>query len=95
MCTCNGRGEDVPEDETALGARVVIPLTKHLEGKNHHVYCDNFFTSPYLFVKLHKQGFYANGTLCLSTKGLPSDLKIGSKRSKKAQASLARELLAR
>ena len=89
-----GRGEDVPEDaETTLGARVVISLTKHLKGKNHHVYCDNFFTSPYLFVKLHKQGFYANGTLRLSTKGLPSDLKIGSKRSKKAQASLG--LLAR
>ena len=89
-----GRGEDVPEDaKTTLGAWVVISLTKHLEGKNHHVYCDNLFTSPYLFVKLHKQGFYANGTLRLSTKGLPSNLKIGSKRSKKAQESLG--LLAR
>ena len=83
---------DVPEHaEITLGARVVISLTKHLERKNHHVYCDNFFTSPYLFVKLQQKGFYANGTLCLSTKGLPSDLKIGSKRSKKAQASLGIE----
>ena len=50
-------------DEVTLGARVVISRTKHLEGKNHHVYCDNFFTSPYLFLKLLQQGFYANGTL--------------------------------
>ena len=37
-------------DKVTLGARVVISRTKHLEGKNHHVYCDNFFTSPYLFL---------------------------------------------
>ena len=84
-----GRGVDVPEDaETTLGAWVMISLTKHLEGKNHHVYCDNFFTSHYLFVKLQQQGLYANGTLRLSTKVLPSDLKIGLKRYKKASLGL-------
>ena len=38
-----------------LGGRVVIDLTKHLEGKYHKVYFDNFFFSVPLFEYLHLQ----------------------------------------
>ena len=79
-----GKGEEIGEnDESSLGARVVISLSSHLQGINHHLYCGNFFSSPYLFQKLLSMGIYANGTLRLNMKGSPPDLKIPSKGEKK------------
>lgn len=37
-----GKG-DGDKAQTGLGAKVVTNLTSHLQGKNYHVYCDNFF----------------------------------------------------
>ncbi len=48
--------------ETGLGARVVKDLTAHLQGKYHHIYCDNFITSVKLFKDLEEVGLYACGT---------------------------------
>ena len=38
--------------ETNLGANVVKKLTENIAGHNHHIYCDNFFSSVKLFEKL-------------------------------------------
>ena len=46
---------------------VVMNLTSHLQGKNHHIYCDNFFSSPKLFDQLHKINIYACGTIRQNT----------------------------
>lgn len=61
--------------ETGLGAMVVKNLSSHLKGKYHHLYCDNYFTSPHLFLALLKDGIYACGTVRANCKDYPQDLK--------------------
>ena len=54
-----------------LGERVVKDLTREIWGENHHVYCDNYFTSTDLFQELLENGTYACGTIRTNRKGLP------------------------
>ena len=46
-----GKEESATED--ALGTRVVVDLVKSLAGKGHHIYFDNYYTSPTLCHILH------------------------------------------
>ena len=80
-----GKGSN--SSEGTLGSRVVLMLSDHLKHKNHHMYCDNFFTSPSLFKELLERGTYACGTVRQNSKGFPSDLKVCGK-GKKAGAKL-------
>ena len=74
---------DTGEQENGLGTRVVISLTQHLQGKHHHVFCDNFFTSAHLLEQLLANGIYANGTIRQNSKGFPEELKIPARQKKK------------
>ena len=38
--------------EKGLSTRVVKDLTRSIAGKNHHIYCDNYFSSVKLFLDL-------------------------------------------
>ena len=58
-----------------LGARVVKDLTKELQGKWHHVYFDNLFTSYSLLSDLEKSGIYGCGTARKDRRGFPEKLK--------------------
>ena len=69
-----GKGSN--SSEGTLGSRVVLMLSDHLKHKNHHMYCDNFFTLPSLFKELLERGTYACGTVRQNGKGFPSDLKV-------------------
>eukprot|EP00731_Ephydatia_muelleri_P013820 Em0007g1130a len=75
---------DTGEQENGLGTRVVISLTQHLQGKHHHVFCDNFFTSAHLLEQLLANGINANGTIRQNSKGFPEELKIPA-RQKRSQ----------
>ena len=44
-------------------------------GKGHHVFMDNYYTSPKLFVNLWAVGTGATGTLRVNRKGLQKKLK--------------------
>ena len=57
-----GRGSNTTP-ELGLGGSVVKTLTRPLEGKFHHVFMDNFFTSPALFTDLLQDRIYACGTV--------------------------------
>ena len=57
--------------ETGLGERVVKDLTRDIWGKNHHVYCDNYFSSVPLFQELLNNKTYACGTIRTNRKYLP------------------------
>lgn len=46
-----------------------------LPFRNHHVYCDNYFSSVDLFLDLQRKGTYACRTLRPNRKGFPEDLK--------------------
>ena len=54
---------------------VVMSLVEKLQGRGHHVYTDNFYTSPALFAELKEQGFGACGTVRVNRRGLPPELK--------------------
>ena len=50
-------------------------LTRPLVGKFHHVFMDNFFTSPALFTDLFQDRIYACGTVRSNMRDFPQDLK--------------------
>ena len=45
-------GKENDQPGTNLGAKVVKKLTRNIAGRNHHIYCDNYFTSVPLFEEL-------------------------------------------
>ena len=54
--------------EKNLGYRVVHDLTRNFTGKNHHVFCDNFFTSVSLAEDLLNDNIYYVEPLELTVK---------------------------
>ncbi|XP_064613995.1 piggyBac transposable element-derived protein 4-like [Liolophura sinensis] len=60
--------------EVGLASRVVWDLTRVLSGKSHHIYMDNYISSPQLYQDLLKDGLYACGTCRLNRKGWPDAL---------------------
>ena len=59
--------------EKNLGARVVKTMTENLNGKNHHVYFDNYFSSLPLMRNLLQHQVYACGTVRQGRVGMPKD----------------------
>ena len=53
----------------------MLGLTETYRGRNHHVFCDNFFTSPRLFTELHEHGLYACGTVRQTQREFPANLR--------------------
>ena len=53
----------------------MLSLTDGLKKKNHHVFFDNFFTSPKLLEDMEKDGIYGCGVVRRDRKGLPPGLK--------------------
>jgi hypothetical protein len=68
-----GKHEGSPESN--LGGRVVMDLMEPLLNLGHHVYCDSFFTSPNLFLRLWDKGTVACGTVKANRKGMPKEMK--------------------
>ena len=54
---------------------IVLQLLRGLEGRGHHVYMDNYYTSPALFQELRDLGFGACGTVRVNRRGLPPEMK--------------------
>ena len=50
------------EVEHGLGEKVVLHLSRNIEGHNHQVFCDNFFTTSKLLELLLDRGVYTCGT---------------------------------
>ena len=61
-----------------LGYDVIMAITEPYLNKNHHVYFDNYFSSPKLLESLEKKGTYACSTVRPNRKGLPTcaDVKL-------------------
>ena len=49
--------------------------TTNLLDKGHHIYMDNYYTSPELFSELYYRETYACGTVRQNRKGLPLSVK--------------------
>ena len=54
---------------------IIMKLVELVTHRGHHVYMDNFYTSPQAFVDLRATGFGACGTLQLNHRGLPLVIK--------------------
>ena len=64
---------DVLDPDSAQTTKVVLGLLKkgNLLGKGHHVYMDNYYSSPDLFFELHNKECFACGTSRKNRKNLP------------------------
>ena len=58
-----------------LGYNVVMGITCSFFNRKHHVFFDNFFSSPDLFDHLLAQDMYACATVRCNRKGLPAYAK--------------------
>ena len=67
-----GRQQNSPN---GLAYDVVTKLCQSIAGHNHHVYCDNYFTSIPLLKQLLQMKIYASGTVRSNKKGLPAEVK--------------------
>ena len=65
-----------------VGEKVVFNLTKSLIGTGCMIFMDNFFSSPYLFVTLQRNGMMATGTVRQNRKHLPKNLKADKEMEK-------------
>ena len=70
-----GKSDQTSSSEGGLGERVVKKLCERLHGKNHHVYMDNYFSTPKLFTDMERACIYCCGTVRVNRKGLPVELK--------------------
>ena len=58
-----------------LAYDVVTKLCESIAGHNHHVYCENYFTSVPLLKELLQMKIYASGTVRCNKRGLPDVIK--------------------
>ena len=61
--------------DNGLGYDVVKKLSEDIEGRFHHLYFDNYFTSVPLMKNLLAHNTYACGTVRTNRKGLPGTIK--------------------
>ena len=54
---------------------VVLKLLEGLGNRGHHVYMDNYYSSPSLFQNLRHLGFGACGTVRTNRHGVPEEIK--------------------
>ena len=74
---------DLSKDRTVTQA-VVMRLLKSLKETGHHIYMDNYYTSPNLFLEMKLAGFGACGIASVDRKGMPAAWKsrTGQKKNK-------------
>lgn len=69
-------GKEGGNTEQHLARCVVRDLTAPIEGNNHHLYMDNFYYHPHLFIERMNSGIYCCGTVRSGRKGFPRDILI-------------------
>ena len=70
-----GKDSSLNTDDVGVTHAVVRKLLEGLEGRGHHVYIDNFYSSPALFQDLRRHGFGACGTVGTNRRGVPEEMK--------------------
>lgn len=58
-----------------ISEKIVKSLSQNMENRNYIFYVDSYFSSPYLFSYLKKNGYDAVGTLNLNRKGITNSIK--------------------
>jgi hypothetical protein len=89
-----GKDKSLPLGEQSYPHAVVLDLLKGLERRGHHVYVDNYYTSPALFSDLRDRGFGACGTVRANKRGLPIEMKATLERGAVISAYVDRSMMA-
>ena len=89
-----GKDKTLPLGEQSYPHAVVLDLLKGLERRGHHVYVDNYYTSPALFSDLRDRGFGACGTVRANKRGLPIEMKATLERGAVISANVDRSMMA-
>ena len=63
---------EVNEQRTTTHA-LVMKMIDSLKSKGHHVYMDNYYSSPSLFAEMKENGIGARGTVRLNRKKMPNE----------------------
>ena len=65
------------DQEVTKTTKIVLGLLEstNLLDKGHHIYMDNYYSSPELFSELYYRETYSCGTVRLNRKGLPNAVK--------------------
>ena len=64
------------DPNVSLSEQVVVKLCEGLDNSGHIIYCDNFFSSPSLFLNLKEKGIGASGTVKPSRKQMPVQQRV-------------------
>ena len=75
-------GKEERNVEHNLTRRVVKQLVTLIENKYHHLYMDNFYCDPYLFMEVEEK-ILACGTIRANRKGFPKDIILTSAMEKR------------
>ena len=70
-----GKDTSLDTDDCSVTHAVVLKLLEGLENRGHHVYMDNYYSSPSLFQHLRRLGFEACGTVRTNRRGVPEEIK--------------------
>ena len=74
---CISNASNPLDEECSKTTKIVLGLLEstNLLDKGHHVYMDNYYSSPELFPELYYRQTYACGTVHQNRKGLPNAVK--------------------
>ena len=86
LCDLNVYTGLMGDRETALGEKVVLTLTDSIQGRNHQVFFDNYFSSISLLTKLLSQKTYACVTIRTNCKGFPSEICDEAKKLQRGES---------
>ena len=89
-----GRDDSLGITDAGMTHAVVMKLVNPIKNRGHHVYMDNFYTSPTLFSDLRLNGFGACGTLRLNRRGLPKSVKFSIKKGEKQAVHIDESMIA-
>ena len=76
-------GKEEGNVEHNLARRVVKELVTLIENKHHHLYMDNFYCDPYLFMELEGKKILACGTIRANRRGFPKNIVLTSAMEKR------------
>ena len=76
-CSCVSNDSKPLDSECTKTTKIVLGLleTTNLLDKGHHVYMDNYYSSPELLLKLYYRETYVCGSVRQNRKGLPNSVK--------------------
>ena len=92
LILCTGKDDSLASGDVGMTHAVVMKLVDPIKDSGHHVYMDNYYTSPQVFSDLRANGFGACGTLRLNRRGLPpaiqEKVRKGERRAIEVDASM-------